>query len=77
MRLQKGIIQSVVGTGEEGYWGDDGPANLALIGEAYGCDFDQSDNLYISDGRNHTVRRIDRINWTITTVAGCGGTVAG
>lgn len=73
MRLQKGIIQSVVGTGEEGYWGDDGPANLALIGEAYGCDFDQSDNLYISDGRNHTVRRIDRINWTITTVAGCGG----
>ena len=72
MELEKGIIQSVVGTGEEGYGGDGGPATLALIGEAYGCDFDRSDNLYISDGRNHTIRRIDRENWNITTVAGTG-----
>ena len=72
MELEKGIIQSVVGTGEEGYRGDGGPATLALIGEAYGCDFDRSDNLYISDGRNHTIRRIDRENWNITTVAGTG-----
>ena len=72
MELKKGIIQSVVGTGEEGYTGDGGPATLALIGEAYGCDFDRFDNLYISDGRNHTIRRIDRKNWNITTVAGSG-----
>ena len=30
MELEKGIIQSVVGTGEEGYRGDGGPATLAL-----------------------------------------------
>ena len=72
MELEKGIIQSVVGTGEEGYRGDDGPATLARIGEAYGCDFDQYDNLYISDGRNHTIRRIDKETWNITTVAGTG-----
>ena len=72
MELEKGIIQSVVGTGEEGYTGDGGPATLALIGEAYGCDFDRYDNLYISDGRNHTIRRIDRENWNITTVVGTG-----
>jgi sugar lactone lactonase YvrE len=72
MDFQVGKIQTVVGTGEEGYAGDGGLADQALIGEAYGCAFDAEDNLYISDGRNHTVRRIDRSNWVITTVAGTG-----
>jgi DNA-binding beta-propeller fold protein YncE len=43
-----------------------------LIGEAYGCAFDIDDNLYICDGRNHTVRRIERNSWVINTVAGTG-----
>jgi streptogramin lyase len=72
MDIQLGKIRTVVGTGEEGYAGDGGPADQALIGEAYGCAFDAEDNLYISDGRNHTVRRIERQNWVITTVAGTG-----
>ena len=72
MDIQIGKIQTVIGTGEEGYAGDGGPADRALIGEAYGCAFDVQDNLYISDGRNHTVRRIDRDTWVITTVAGNG-----
>src|SRR5687767_9528512 len=67
-----GIIQTVVGTGEGGYAGDGGLATQALIGEAYGCDFDTAGNLYISDGRNHTIRRIDKDTGIITTVAGCG-----
>ena len=41
MAFEIGKIQTVVGTGEEGYAGDGGPATQALIGEAYGCDFDQ------------------------------------
>lgn len=72
MDLEIGKIQSVVGTGQEGYAGDGGPANLALIGEAYGCEFDVADNLYISDGRTHTIRRVERETWIITTVAGTG-----
>ena len=67
-----GTIQTVVGTGEGGYAGDGGPAAQAFIGEAYGCDFDTDGNLYISDGRNHTIRRIDKDTGVITTVAGCG-----
>ena len=59
MRFEIGMIQTVVGTGEGGYAGDGEPATEALIGEAYGCDFDPAGNLYISDGRNHTVCRID------------------
>ena len=60
MAFAIGIIQTVVGTGEGGYAGDGGPATQALIGEAYGCAFDTAGNLYISDGRTHTIRRIDK-----------------
>ncbi|MDA0770086.1 MAG: hypothetical protein O2821_07685 [Chloroflexi bacterium] len=72
MDIEIGIIQTVVGTGEGGYSGDGGPARLAMIGEAYGVAFDAGDNMYISDGRTHTVRRIDRNTSVITTVVGTG-----
>src|SRR5262245_33106338 len=72
LEIELGKIQTVVGTGEAGYAGDGGPATLACIGEAYGCAFDTAGNLYISDGRNHTIRRIDKDTGIITTVAGCG-----
>ena len=72
MAFEIGKIQTVVGTGEAGYAGDGGPATRAAIGEAYGCDFDAVGNLYVSDGRTHTVRRIDKNSGIITTVAGCG-----
>ncbi len=72
MDIAIGTIQTVVGTGEGGYAGDGGPATQAFIGEAYGCDFDRAGNLYISDGRTHTIRRIDKTTGIITTVAGCG-----
>lgn len=72
MVIAPGIIQTVVGTGEGGYSGDGGPALQARIGEAYGCAFDTAGHLYISDGRTHTIRRIDKETGIITTVAGCG-----
>ena len=72
MAFEIGKIQTVVGTGEGGYAGDGGPATQALIGEAYGCDFDTEGNLYICDGRNHTIRRIDKDSGIIMTVAGSG-----
>jgi hypothetical protein len=72
MAFEIGKIQTVIGTREGGYAGDGGPATQALIGEAYGCDFDTQGNLYISDGRTHTIRRIDKDSGVITTVAGSG-----
>jgi len=42
------------------------------LAKAYGCDFDTEGNLYISDGRTHTIRRIDKDSGIITTVAGSG-----
>jgi hypothetical protein len=72
VEFEIGKIRTVVGTGEEGYTGDGGPAIECLIGEAYGCAFDINGNLYICDGRNHTVRHIDKVTQVITTVAGTG-----
>ncbi len=72
MEFEIGKIQTVVGTGENGYTGDGGPALEATIGEAYGCSFDTEGNLFICDGRTHTIRRIDKDTQVITTVAGTG-----
>ena len=71
MAIAIGIIQTVVGTGEGGD-AHAGPATQALIGESYGCASDTAGNLYISDGRTHTLRRIDKDSGIITTVAGSG-----
>ena len=72
VEFEIGKIRTVVGTGEKGYAGAGGPAIECLIGEAYGCAFDINGNLYICDGRNHTVRRIDKVTQVITTEAGTG-----
>jgi sugar lactone lactonase YvrE len=67
-----GIITTVVGTGTEGFAGDGGPATQAQIAGPQAMAFDVAGNLYVSDGRNRRVRKVDT-NGTITTVAG-GGT---
>ena len=71
-RFESGIIVTLAGTGEVGYAGDGGPANQAVLADPFGCDFDSQGHLYMCDGRNHTVRRIDKDTTVITTVAGNG-----
>ena len=70
--LEKGKIQTIIGTGEAGYAGDGGPANRALLQEPFMCAFDVEGNLYVAEARNHCVRRIDQATGVITTVAGTG-----
>ena len=72
MSLEKGTIQTVIGTGEAGYSGDGGPAANATLREPFMCTFDQQGNLFVSEARNHIVRRIDHITGVITTIAGTG-----
>ena len=66
-----GIITTVAGTGEEGYSGDGGPAVDAGLSNPYDVAVDGAGNLYIPDGSNHRVRRVDA-SGTITTIAGQG-----
>ena len=64
-----GIISTVAGTGVEGFSGDGGPAVEARLGSA-GVAVDASGNIYIADGDNYRVRRVDAATGIITTIAG-------
>ena len=69
-----GVITTVAGNGMPGYTGDGGPATSAElfpVGSVTGLAVDSSGNLYISDGNNHVVRKVNSAG-IITTVAGNG-----
>jgi sugar lactone lactonase YvrE len=66
-----GIITTVAGNGTSGYAGDGGPATHANMGEPYGIALDAAGDLFITDGDNDVIRKVDT-NGIITTVAGNG-----
>ena len=68
-----GIITTVAGVGEQGFLGDGGPATLAAISLPRDVALDAEGNLYIADGANNRIRKVDS-NGTITTVVGTGRT---
>lgn len=67
-----GVIETVVGTGQKGYTGDNGPALQATLNLPHEIRFDSQGDLYIVDMQNHAVRKVDRETKTITTIAGNG-----
>lgn len=67
-----GIITTVAGAGEAGYSGDGGLATAAKLSSVSGIAIDQAGNLYIADGRNHRIRKVDAASGIITTVVGTG-----
>lgn len=52
----------------DAFWGDGGPANLAGLARPRGIAVDEAGALYIADGRNFRIRKIE--NSVIRTVAG-------
>ena len=67
-----GHIETVAGTGQKGYSGDNGPARLATFNLPHEIRFDSDGNLYVVDMANHAVRRIDKTTGIIQTIAGTG-----
>ncbi len=73
-------ITTVVGTGVPGYSGDGGPPLEAQLEFPAGTNpppagalvFDDSGRLYISDTKNHVIRRVDFALNIIETIAGTG-----
>ena len=70
--ITRGVIQTVVGNGEEGFYGDEGPATQAACEMPYICAFDTQGNMFVCMGRTHLVRRVDARTSIITRVAGNG-----
>ncbi len=82
---QTGIITTIAGTGERGYFGDGGPAisaRLALVNVQNACDpaqfeqtvhlaVDPTGNVYLPDSDNQRIRRITP-QGIISTIAGSG-----
>ena len=66
-----GIITTIAGTGESGYYGDGGPALEAAFRDPSALATDKEGNLYIADGANNLIRKIDT-SGIVTTVAGNG-----
>jgi len=66
-----GIITSVAGNGVSAYNGDGGSATAASLNRPISTATDAAGNLYISDGLNHVVRKVDKFG-IITTYAGQG-----
>jgi uncharacterized protein (TIGR03437 family) len=66
-----GVISTVAGTGVNGFNGDGGPATGAQFRGVCGVAVDSAGNLYISDGLNSRIRKVDR-DGIITTYAGTG-----
>jgi sugar lactone lactonase YvrE len=65
-------ITTVAGNGTNGYSGDGGPAASAGIGGLWTIALDGAGNLYIVDGSDSVIRKVDASTQKITTVAGNG-----
>jgi hypothetical protein len=66
-----GVITTVAGNGNWGYSGDGGSATNATLNWPDGLAVDGQGNLYIADGCNGVIRKVDA-SGVITTVAGNG-----
>ena len=64
-----GNISTVAGTGTAGYSGDGGAATAAQFDGPFKVAVDGAGNLYIADGFNNRVRKVDAESGTISTIA--------
>ncbi len=74
-RVEKksGRIQTLAGTGEQGYSGDHGPAKKATFNRPHSIALDEANrHLYIADIGNHRIRRLNLANGNVQTFAGNG-----
>ena len=67
-----GVITTFAGNGTAAYSGDGGLAASASLHEPNDVAVDSKGNLYIADGRNWSVRKVDASTGKISTYAGTG-----
>jgi RHS repeat-associated protein len=65
------VFKSVAGTGVAGFSGDGGAATKAQLGSSGAMAVDADNSIYIRDGENYRIRKVDS-NGIITTIAGTG-----
>ncbi len=68
---RNGTIVTIAGTGIDGYSGDGGAANAAMLQVPNGVALAADNTLYIADTNNHVIRMVDP-DGVISTIAGNG-----
>ena len=68
--LPNGTIQTVAGTGTQGFV--DGPGRTSQFGSPKHLCVDEADNVYIADDENSAIRRFDSKTHEVTTILGKG-----
>jgi len=71
-----GTITTLVGNGQAGYGGDNGPSSAAILNNTNGVAVDSAGNVYIADAGNGRIRRVNATTGIITTFAGGGNSGA-
>ena len=66
-----GIISTIAGNGAYGYIGDGGPATTAKLNSPQDVTVDPNGNIYISDGQNNRIRKVNSA-CIINTITGNG-----
>lgn len=66
------IIFSAAGNGSPISTGDGGPAIKAVFGSINSVATDSANNIYVADGLGNSIRKIDYLTSTITSVVGTG-----
>lgn len=70
INITTGIITTIAGTGTAGYSGDHGAATAAHLYYPNYVAYNSLGDLFITDGGNYTIRKVDHATGIITTVAG-------
>jgi len=68
--LTSGTLKHIAATGKPGFSGDGGLATAATFNGPKGIALGPDKSVYVVDTENHAIRRIDRAQGTIATVAG-------
>ncbi len=68
--VQGQIITTIAGTGSSGFSGDGEIATSARLNLPFNITFDKSDNIYIADTYNNSIRKIDSETGIISTIIG-------
>ncbi|MBT7866141.1 MAG: hypothetical protein HN763_07270, partial [Opitutales bacterium] len=74
--LKLGLISTIAGTGEPGFFGDGGIASEAQLNKPHSIQFGPDGLLYIADVGNNRVRVVDLSTGLIDTLSGDGRTNA-
>jgi hypothetical protein len=69
---REGLITTVAGNGVAGFSGDNGAALAAQLNQPTGLALDSAGNVYISDQKNHRIRRISAMRVLSISKTGAG-----